>query len=143
MKELRGAASASVAAPVERCVQFLGTVDRYPEWYGEVVRSVEVLDPGRARATLHVSVGPLTRDIRLLLSVAVSERSVVLRRIPHEPTDPERFEVSWSVFDGPPTRVGLELSANLDVPRLVPLGGVGEAMARGFVVAAARELGAA
>ena len=40
-----------------------------------------------------------------------------------------------------PTQIRLDLAANLDVPRFVPLGGVGDSMADGFVSAATRELG--
>lgn len=150
MKELRGSAATTVAAPVERCVERLRAVDRYPDWYGDVVRDVAVLErdgagePERARATLHVSAGPLVRDIRLLLAVVTEPGPTVrLTRIPHQPTDEERFEVIWRLSEGPPTGLALELSANLSVPRLVPLGGIGDAMAQGFVAAAARELGQA
>jgi len=148
MKELDGTASARVRASVQECLELFRAVDRYPEWYEQVVRDVTVVErdaeglPSQARATLHVSAGPIVRDLRLLLAVAAEGGSRVrLTRIPHEPTDEERFEVVWSAFDGPPTEVRLELSANLSVPRLVPLGGIGDAMARGFAAAAARELG--
>ena len=36
--------------------------------------------------------------------------------------------------------IGLDLAASLDVPRLLPVGGIGEAMAEGFVAAAANQL---
>jgi Polyketide cyclase / dehydrase and lipid transport len=148
VKELDGVASAPVRASVQECVELFRAVDRYPDWYGEVVRDVAVLErdaeelPSRARATLHVSAGPLVRDLQLVLAItATAPARVRLARIPHEPSDAERFEVVWSVVEGPPTQVRLELSATLSVPRLVPLGGIGDAMARGFAAAAARQLG--
>jgi hypothetical protein len=67
--------------------------------------------------------------------------TIALSRIPHEPTDRERFEVTWRVEDGDSTRIGLALGANLDVPRFVPLGGVGDALAADLLSAATRALG--
>ena len=52
---------------------------------------------------------------------------IALRRIPHEPTDQERFDVTWRVDGGQSTRIALDLAANLDVPRFIPLGDVGDA----------------
>jgi hypothetical protein len=49
--------------------------------------------------------------------------------------------VNWFVAGGPSTSIRLDLAANLDVPRFLPLGGIGDAMAAGFVTAATRELG--
>jgi hypothetical protein len=126
----------------------VSAVDRYPSWYPETVRDAEVMvrdaegRPSGVRTTVHVAVGPLVRDFELLLEVRVREgHEVRLSRIPNEPTDPERFEVVWRVgADGPPTRLELELAATLDVPRLVPVGGVGDRLAQGFVDAAKREL---
>ena len=148
MKELHGTASGAVAAPIENCIQFLEAVERYPTWYPEVVKEVEVRerdDQGRAtraQTTLHASYGPLVRTFRLLLAVVVERpRTVKLTRIPHDRSDQERFEVLWRLAEsGPSTRIGLELDANLSVPRLVPLGGVGDAMAEGFVAAATKAL---
>ena len=125
-------------------------MERYPSWYPEVVEEVEVRerdDQGRAtraQTTLHVSYGPLVRSFRLLLAVVVERPSTVkLTRIPHDRSDQERFEVLWRLAEsGPGTRISLELDANLSVPRLVPLGGVGDAMAEGFVAAATKALGA-
>jgi hypothetical protein len=91
---------------------------------------------------LHVSRGPLVRHVELSLSVATDAAgSVTLTRVPNEPTDPERFEVTWRlVAEGARTRIELQLDANLDVPRIVPLGRVGDSMAEGFMDAARREM---
>jgi hypothetical protein len=67
-------------------------------------------------------------------------REVRLTRLKHQPSDPERFEVVWRVGSERPTRLELELAATLDVPRLVPVGGVGDRIAQGFIEAAKREL---
>jgi hypothetical protein len=69
---------------------------------------------------------------------------VVLTRIPHDAGDREQFRVAWTLTAAPGgaerTEIGLALNATLSVPRLVPLTGVGDSLAAGFVSAAAREL---
>jgi hypothetical protein len=69
---------------------------------------------------------------------------VTLTRLPNEPADPEEFEVRWRLAPPGPatdgTRIDIELAAKLDVPRLMPVGGVGAAIAEGFLAAAVREL---
>jgi hypothetical protein len=149
MKELHGRASGVVSASVEDCLALFEAVDRYPIWYPDVVPEADVLerdDQGRptvARANLHVSAGPLVRDFGLRLAVSrLPPATVRLKRIPHDRSDPEEFQVTWHVDEGQETRIRLELDANLSVPRLVPLGGIGESMAQGFVSAAIRALGA-
>ena len=148
MKELTGTAYATTSASPEECVSLLEAIDRYPIWHPEVVKEAEVLErdadghPTRARTKLHVERGPLTRDFNLTMSVSVDPEGMVkLSRIPHEPTDKERFDVTWRVKGGSNSHIRLDLAANLDVPRLVPLGGVGDSMAQGMVSAAARALG--
>jgi hypothetical protein len=125
----------------------VAAVDRYPNWNPEAIRSAEVLErdsagrPARARVGVHVAVGPVVRDFDLLMEVALNEdHEVRLSRVRNEPSDPERFEVLWRIRAGPPSRLELELGATLDVPRLVPLGGVGDRLAQEFVDAAKREL---
>lgn len=147
MKDLRGQASGSVPAPVEQCYELLAAVERYPSWYPETVREAAVLerdgngDPVRASAQLHVAYGPLVRDFHLTLAVqAERPRAVRLSRIPHEPTDEERFEVRWRLIEGGRTRIELELEASLSVPRFLPVGGIGDSIAEGFVGAAVKAL---
>jgi len=147
MKDLSASASATLDAAPETCTALLAAVDRYPSWHPDVIREAEVLERGAdgaaltARATVHVAVGPLVRDFQLLVSVAVEPgRRVTLTRVPHAPTDPERFRIDWLVESGPRTRLSVELSASLDVPRLLPAGAIGDSLAQGFVEAASRAL---
>jgi ribosome-associated toxin RatA of RatAB toxin-antitoxin module len=147
MKELRGTATAAVAAPAEQCLALLADVERYPTWHPEVVRHVDVLDrdpggqPTRVKTKLHLSQGPLSKDFDLDMAVAVQPPGTVqLTRVPHEPSDEERFEVTWYVDAPAHAQIRLELRANLAVPRFLPLGGIGDAVADGFVNAAARAL---
>lgn len=147
MKELNGTAFATTTASPEECFALLLAVDRYPSWHGDVVTHAEVLErdadgqPIRAHATLHVERGPLTKDFDLLMAVDADPlETIKLSRIPHEPTDRERFDVVWRMRAGQSMHIRLDLAANLSVPRLVPLGGVGDSLAQGLVNAAARAL---
>ena len=122
-------------------------VDRYPSWYPDVVKEVEVLErddqgrPTKAHTKLHVQHGPITRDFDLTMAVEVDPAGTVkLSRIPHHGSDGEKFEVAWGVSGASPTRIAVDLAANLDVPRFLPLGGIGDSIAQGFVSAATREL---
>jgi ribosome-associated toxin RatA of RatAB toxin-antitoxin module len=144
MKELSARADATASASPADALALLRDVEGYPNWYPEGVRSVAVTERDAAgaargvRAVLHVAQGPLQRDFALMLAVEASEAGVVsLRRIPHDEHDPETFEVSWRVSPaGAGARIALSLEAHLDVPRLLPIGGVGAALAEGFVGAA-------
>jgi hypothetical protein len=147
MKDLRASAAATVAAAPEACTALLAAVDRYPSWHPDVIRDAEVFErdgngtPVRARATVHLALGPVAHDLALLLDVAVEPgRKVTLTRVPDEPSDAERFQLTWQVDPGPPTRLRVELSAHVDVPRFLPVGGVGDSLAQGFVEAASRSL---
>jgi hypothetical protein len=143
MKELRGTAAALVPAPLEDCLALVQAVEAYPEWHPDVVRSVEVVDgdagavPRRVRTQLHLSVGPLTKDFELLMAVTVrAPTTVKLAKVGGN----AKFDVTWHLQDGANTRLALELEANLDAPRFLPLGGIGDSVAQGFVSAASTEL---
>jgi hypothetical protein len=143
MKELRGAAVAHVPAPLAQCLALVEAVDGYPVWYPEVVRRVEVLErdacglPSRAQTKLHLSAGPVTKDFDLLMAVTVEPpATVTLAKVGGD----AKFEVIWRLKEGDNTRIELELDANLDVPRFLPLGDVGDSVAQGFVSAARAEL---
>ena len=143
MKDLRGTASALVPAPLQDCLALVQAVDEYPDWYPEVVRSVDVLErdaggvPSRAQTTLHLSVGPLNKDFPLLMAVTVQPPDTVkLAKVGGN----ARFDVTWRLRDGKQTRLALDLDANLDAPRFLPLGGIGDSVAQGFVSAARAEL---
>lgn len=147
MKELHGAASAAVDAPADACIALFEAVDKYPEWHPDVVQEVKVLEraddghPTRVHTKLHLARGPLVKDFNLVLSVASDgSRQVKLTKVRDRDSGPERFDVAWRVQDAGGTRIELELGASLDVPRFLPVGGVGDAMAEGFVAAAVKAL---
>jgi Polyketide cyclase / dehydrase and lipid transport len=147
MKELTGRGSGTTTASPADCMTLLEAIDSYPAWAPDIVKEAEVLErnasgePTQARARLHVERGVLTRDFNLLFAVTIDLAGTIeLRRIPHQPSDPERFDVTWRIDAGQSTRIALDLSANLDVPRFIPLGDVGDAMAQQLVSAATRAL---
>ncbi len=146
MKDLRGSARTSVPATPERCIALFEAVEDYPSWYPEVVQEVTVLEreddgrPSRVQTTLHVAKGPITKDFHLVLAVVSDRRSeVALRRVKQPGSGNETFEATWHVTDSGP-EISLDLAASLDVPRFLPVGGIGDAMAEGFVAAAANQL---
>jgi ribosome-associated toxin RatA of RatAB toxin-antitoxin module len=148
VKDLHGSAAQPVNTVPERCLELLADVESYPRWYPEVVREIEVLERDAAgaaqqvRAILHAAVGPINRDLELRLGVTRGADTVVLARVPHAGSDRERFEVNWRVVraGAQQARIELSLAASLDVPRLLPVGGLADTLATGFVSAAVREL---
>ncbi len=132
-----------MAAPLAQCLALVEAVDEYPRWYPDVVRSVEVFErdadgvPSRVQTTLHVSVGPVTKDFELPMTVArTPPATVALAKIGGD----AKFDVTWRLSEGQGTLLELELDASVDVPRLLPLGDVGNSVAKGFVSAASAEL---
>jgi Polyketide cyclase / dehydrase and lipid transport len=147
MKDLHGSARSGVPASPERAIALFEAVDRYPSWYPDVVQEVTVLEraqngrPSRVETTLHVARGPIVKDFHLVLAVTSDGRSEVkLARVPQASSGDEQFEAAWRVREASGTEIALHIAASLDVPRFLPVGGIGDAMAEGFVAAAANEL---
>ncbi len=132
-----------MSASPTQCLELVEAVDDYPRWYPDVVRTVEVLErgahglPSRVRTKLRVSVGPLTKDFDLQMAVMV-EAPATVKLVKVGGT--AKFDVIWRVHGGQNTRVEVELNAAVEVPRLLPLKGVGNSVAEGFVSAASAEL---
>jgi hypothetical protein len=147
VKRLRGAASGVAAASVEDCLHVLLSVDGYKRWYPGVVRKADVTArdehdrPTRADVVLHIQIGPFSKDLPLLLDVDLGTPGTVrLSRVPEHASDKETFEVLWRVEAGEKSAVSVQLDANLDVPRLVPTAGIGDAMAGSLVRRATKEI---
>lgn len=145
MKELHGTANVVVPVPLDRCFALLATVDRYPAWYPQVVKAVDVIDrdaagiPSKIRTLLRVARQPLAREFDITLAVAVDwPRSVDLTLVGD---DPERFAFAWRLAAAAGTEIRLDMNAKLDVPHLLPLGSVGDSLAADFLAAAVRALG--
>lgn len=145
MRELRGSATATVAASPADCYALVLAVDGYPSWCPDVVRRAEVTEradagtPRLASATVHLGVGPLQRDFELVLTVAAEPEQLV--RLSSAGDSGPELSMTWRLSAGPPTELRLELVGRLDVSRLLPLGGVGDAVAQQLVSGARRELG--
>ena len=143
MKDLRGHATETTAAPIADCFALLAAVDRYPLWYPDVVREVDVLGrgaegrPTAVRAKFRAAYGPLVHDFDLVLAVTLEEPVTVrLARVGGS----QRFELTWHVRKDGHTQIELDIYARLRVPRVVPLEGVGSTMAEQFVAAATTAL---
>jgi hypothetical protein len=148
MRELHGTASNIVAAPLEKCVALLAAIDGYPDWYPEGVREVEVLkrnaagQPTRVLTVLHVAVAGFDRDFHLTMTVKVDPRSrVALNKVKADSSDPP-FDVVWHVSEDEGTLIKLDLDTALPLSRFVPLGGLGNSIAKSFVSAASEALAA-
>jgi ribosome-associated toxin RatA of RatAB toxin-antitoxin module len=148
MRKFHGEAAEVVAAPLQTCLALVAAVDHYPEWCPDVVRDVDVLErsadgqPSRVRMRMHIARGTLVREFDLFLATVVEPPGTVkLTRVTDHPTNQE-FDATWVLDPAASTRVALRLDANLRVPWYVPAGGVGDAIADGFVTAACRALSA-
>lgn len=146
IKHLHGTAHSTVGAPIEECLAVLAALEAYPSWYPDVVREVKVVESGddglpvRAETKLHLSYGPVSRDLDLLLAVTVRRPGLV--QLTHVPrgSSGTSFDAIWRLEESTGTQLELELDATMPVPRLVPLGGVGDAFAAGFMQAAVGRL---
>lgn len=150
MKHLDGRAEAVVSTAVATCFSVLAAVERYPDWSGEFIRAVTVLDrdhnglPVRAHAVVHVAQSPFGKTFEFDAAIrSEPPRAVHLSRLPSGPSDSDRFSLTWSLrteVDG--TRIALGFAASVSfLPGLLPLPGVGDLIARTLLDAAVRELG--
>ena len=147
VKHLSGTASARIETPIEDCFALLAALEGYPAWYQEVVTAVDVVEygddgvPARAETTLHLSYGPISRDLDLLLAVRLSRPGLVqLTHVPRGASSGASFDATWRLQDGDGTRLQLELDATMPLPALVPVGNVGDSFAAGFMQAAVQRL---
>jgi hypothetical protein len=145
VRELGATARGQAETTIDRCFERLADVERYPVWYPTGVRRAEELERGadgaatKVKATLALAHGPIQRDFTLHLGVTVDRpRLVELRRLPKEPGDQEQVTITWrlSELGSERTQLAVELAAKLDIPRFLPLGGVADHIARGFLDAA-------
>jgi ribosome-associated toxin RatA of RatAB toxin-antitoxin module len=149
MKSIDGHATSLVRATTAQCFPLLAAVDRYPEWNGELVREVAVLErdeagrPSTARLSIHVAQSPFGKNFQLLVSVhADPERAVRLSRVPAGPSDRDELEIRWRLDPGAETLIAVSFHAATSlVPRLVPLFGVGDQIAAHLLEGAVRTLG--
>jgi Polyketide cyclase / dehydrase and lipid transport len=137
-----------VDASLDESYRLLYDVAHYPDWYPDMVRSVEVVERDhyghatKARTHLSVTAGALgSKQFDLLMEVEVEPLKLVrLARVPHHAGDGEAFAVTWHLTQDQKTQIKVTLDANLSIPRFLPVGGLGDTLAQGFVAAAAKAL---
>src|SRR3954462_14720895 len=107
MLEVDRSARAGVAATPARCRERLADVDGYPRWSSLITRAERAGERVRLRAEL-LGVG-----FEMVCELEVGEERVVLRRLPHDDSDEERFEAAWTLAPG---EVALRVTPALDAP---------------------------
>jgi len=149
MKDLAATATGTTPTPIEECYAVLSDFERYPAWFPDSIKAAEILEQGpdgqptRIKTTLHVAQGPIVRDFKVHMAVTVRRPELIeLRRLPKEPSDHEQILVSWRLSDRDGgTEIEAGLRASLNIPRFLPVGGLAESMARGFLDAALVQFG--
>ena len=124
VKTLRGQAERSIVAAPERCLDALLDADSWPEWMS-AVHSVHVEErpyadrPGRVAVSARLLALPLVFAADVITD---GSSELVIRRRPHEDSDPERLEISIHLApEAGGCRAAIEIAAELEVPRLLPL----------------------
>jgi hypothetical protein len=104
-------ARATVTAAPERCLERLADVEAYPSW-ASLIRSAEVAgERVRLRAEL------LGVAFEMDCELEVAPGRAILRRVPYDARDDERFEAVWAVSPtGSASEVELHVVAALDAP---------------------------
>jgi hypothetical protein len=106
------AVHAEVSAPPERCLAVLADVGAYPSW-SSLIAAAEVLDGGRVLLRVEL----LGQSLEMRCELEVGEGHAVLRRVPNDPDDEERFVAAWTVRPaGAGVEVELRVEAAIDVP---------------------------
>jgi polyketide cyclase/dehydrase/lipid transport protein len=104
-------ARASVEATPERCLERLSDIEAYPSWASLISRAQVVGERVRLRAEL-LGVG-----FEMDCSLEVGPDRVVLRRVPYDEQDEERFEATWTVTaERSGSLVELRVTAAIDAP---------------------------
>jgi ribosome-associated toxin RatA of RatAB toxin-antitoxin module len=149
MKQLSATASGVAAAPIERCYEHLLDVERYPVWYPDGAKKVEVLERDGAGVALRVDAvlaavaGPLRKDFPVRLAVEQDRPArIALARVADDRGDHEALTIAWGLraLGDNETEITVELGATLDVPMFLPIDPVAREVANGFLQAALKSL---
>jgi hypothetical protein len=149
MKELSATATGLTTTPIERCYTHLLDVERYPDWYRDGARQVEVLErgpdgmPTKIDALLAAVAGPLRKEFAVRLAVEPTRPTrIALARVPDERGDHELLTITWLLRDlgSEGTEITVDLGARLDVPMFLPVDPVAREVANGFLQAALASL---
>jgi len=149
MKQLSATAAGVAATPIERCYEHLLDVERYPAWYPDGAKQVEVLERDGAGAALRVDAvlaavaGPLRKEFPVRLAVEQERPArIALARVADDRGDHEALTIAWALraLGETETEITVELGASLDVPMFLPIDPVAREVANGFLQAALRSL---
>lgn len=113
MIRIDGTASADVAASPERCMEILADVAAYPRW-SSLIDSAEAIGDG----TVLLRAGLMGVTFAMRCELDVEPGRAVLRRVPNDPADEERYQAGWLVAprEGGGAAVQLHVVAALDAP---------------------------
>jgi hypothetical protein len=134
LRSLEGRAEREIGAPVERCLQVLRDIESWPEWLS-TVRSVGVTERDDSGETQRLLVQASMLGLPLWFAAEVEFREpgeLKLERVALEEGDSERLELSVGLApsEGDRCHANAQLSADLEVPRLLPLpGAIGDQVA--------------
>lgn len=145
MRDLSATSAGEAPAPIEVVFERLSNVTDYPSWYPAGVKYAEELErgpdgePSTVKTTLALAQGRIQRDFTLHLAVTRDRpRMIELRRLPKTADDRELVTITWQLGElgQERTRIEVALAAKLDIPRFLPLGGIADNIAGGFLNAA-------
>jgi hypothetical protein len=103
---------ADVPASPVRCFEVLGEVASYPSW-SSLITAAEPLEDGRVRLRVEL----LGQSLEMQCVGVGGAGGGVLRRVPNDPGDDERYLAAWTVKpDGLASAVTLRVEAAIDVP---------------------------
>jgi ribosome-associated toxin RatA of RatAB toxin-antitoxin module len=145
MKELKATSSGTAQAPIESVYTLLLDVERYPKWYPDGVKQVEVLErdpdgnPTRVQAILNAVAGPIRKQFDVRLAVEPTRPSKIeLARVADDRGDHEILTITWLLreLDAGQTEITVQMGARLDVPMFLPIDPVAREVANGFLQAA-------
>src|SRR2546421_7972156 len=117
LRTMEGRARRRIDAPAERCREAVADLESWPGWLSGIESVSGPPDHALVKARM---VGfPLV----LAVALEVEAGGVTLRRLPFEAGDPERFELALALSDESTQacQASVELSARVDLPRLLPL----------------------
>ncbi len=149
MKQLSATASGVAATPIERCYEHLLDVERYPQWYPDGAKKVEVLErdgdgtAAEVDAVLAAVAGPLRKEFPVRLAIERERPTrIALARVADDRGDHEALTIAWALrpLGEAQTEITVELGAYLDVPMFLPIDPVAREVANGFLQAALRSL---
>lgn len=149
MKQLTATATGVAAMPIDRCYEHLLDVERYPHWYPDGAKRVEVLARdgegvvSEVDAVLAAVAGPLRKQFPVRLGVQRERPTrIALARVSDHRGDHEALTIAWTLRSLAPaeTEITIELVAALDVPPFLPIDAVGRQVADGFLQAALQSL---